>query len=712
MRDVGLTSSDKRLLARLMRGVMRSVVCLLLGSVAVAQQFADVQIIPAPKQLRAGDGVFKLSSRTRIVLANRASSDDRFAAEDFAGDVRDTGGINLRVGAGGNARDAILIGTVDDRVVRDALAKASVVVPADLNAEGYVLAVRAGGVIVAGKSAAGVFYGLQTLKQLVRGEGANAYIQGVEITDFPTMRWRAVSDDISRGPVPTLGYIKRQLKTFAYLKMNMHSLYMEHIFGSEKHPLITSRGSLTKAEIKELVEYAKQLHIELVPEQQTFGHLHKALKFETYNRYAETAYGDVLDPNDARSLELVKDWYAEINQLFPSKFSHIGADETFELGQGKSRDEAQTRGVGLVYFDYINKVRETLKPYNRELMMWGDIALNHPELINRIPKEMIVMNWAYGARETYAPRIEPFVKAGLRQFVCPGTSGWNQIFPNTENASVNIVNFVRDGQAANALGMMNTTWDDDGETLFEMNWHGLALGAAASWQSITPSAPFNLDEFNRNFDWAFFRAEGNNLTKAITTLGGVNKQLGISSNNQIFWQQPFTTDFQTRARTLHDKLIEMRLSVEAAHETLLREKRSAKRNQTYLASAEFAAARLNHLARRFQVVEGLSREYWAAYLNLGDKAKARRLRYYSGAIYNNMREMAEELTELRAAYREQWLAENREYWLDSVTARYDQSVQMWLAKSKEIEEALREYETKSVLPNPETFGLGTRPEAK
>ncbi|MGH9873383.1 MAG: family 20 glycosylhydrolase, partial [Pyrinomonadaceae bacterium] len=483
--------------------------------------------------------------------------------------------------------------------------------------------------------------------------------------------------------------------------------YMEHTFASSANPLIgPAGGALTPDEIRELVAYARRYHIELVPEQQTFGHLHKALKLEKYNELAETPYGDVLSPQQEGSYKLIAAWYRELNELFPGKFFHIGADETFELGEGQSSEAAKARGVGAIYFEHLTRVREVLKPYDRRLMFWGDIALNHPDLIGSVPKDMIVMNWDYAPKDDYLSRIKPFKDAGLEQFVCPGVHNWNQIFPNLEAASKNVANFVRDGKASGALGMMNTSWDDDGESLFEMTWHGIVLGAAASWQNEAVVR----NAFDEDFDWAFFRNEGHEFSEALHALGGVNGLLGIGSSDELFWRDPFTASFQKQARTLKSQIQEMRLAAENADESLLRNGTKARRNRSMIPVMRFAAQRFDHLGRRIQVMEKFSEVYWDAYLNLGDRRKVGRLRNYWGNIYNSLREMTEELTILRENYRTLWLAENRAYWLDSVLARYDQAALTWLNKSKALAEAVRVYNTNSILPDPEQFGLGPRPE--
>ncbi|HEX8720411.1 MAG TPA: beta-N-acetylhexosaminidase [Pyrinomonadaceae bacterium] len=666
---------------------------------------APAQVIPAPKSLAQTGEDFPLSGGARIVLADPKSEDDRFAAEDFAADVRETAGVTLRVAAGGGGRQ-ILVGPLSHPRVRAAVEKAGLSVPADLGEEGYVLAADASRVVVAGLTAAGTFYGLQTLKQLVRGEGAAARVQGVRVADWPSVRWRGLSDDVSRGPVPTVEYFKRQIRNEAMFKMNMHSLYMEHVFGSASHPLIAPEGgALTPADIREMAAYARRYHVELVPQQQTFGHLHKVLRLEQYNELAEVPYGDVLSPQAEGTYEFIADIYKEIDELFPGRFFHVGADETVELGRGQSAGQVKAKGLGAVYFDHLKRVRGLLEPYKRRLMFWGDIALNHPDLLPGVPRDMIAMNWDYAPRQSYEARIGLFKKAGLEQFVCPGVWGWNQIFPNTENSSVNIVNFVRDGQHAGVLGVMNTEWDDDGEALFENTWYGVVLGAAAGWQT----APLDLAAFERDFDWAFFRHEGDALTKATRALGAVNSKLGVNNSDELFWRDPFTEDFQVSVARKREQTRQLRLDAEEVEETLIRERPRAGRNARALDSMRLAARRFDHMGRRAQVLEQLSRDYWDAYLNLGDRRRVRRLRTYSGAVYNSLREMAEELTELREAYRARWLAENRPYWLASVLARYDLAAARWLSRSKQLEEALREYDRTSTLPAPGEFGLGPRP---
>jgi hypothetical protein len=200
------------------------------------------------------------------------------------------------------------------------------------------------------------------------------------------------------------------------------------------------------------------------------------------------------------------------------------------------------------------------------------------------------------------------------------------------------------------------------------------------------------------------------LTTALLTIGKAGPSISAgATTDELFWRDPFGTQFVNFARTNAEKIKQMRLSVEDGEEQLIRNEKNARRNRSSIDGMKLAARRFDHLGRRYEVMQKFSDQYWDAYLNLGDRVKVRKLRYYSGAIYNNLREMAEELSILKEDYRKQWLAENRPYWLESVLARYDQMTSIWLAKSKQMDEALRRYEATSILPDPEEFGLGPRP---
>ena len=130
--------------------------------------------------------------------------------------------------------------------------------------------------------------------------------------------------------------------------------------------------------------------------------------------------------------------------------------------------------------------------YGKRMMMWGDIILNHPKNLADIPKDTIMLSWGYDSRASFESQITPFAQSGFEFFVCPGVSCWNRVMPDFQVSVTNIANFVRDGVKQNAMGMVNTTWDDSGSNLAGWNWYGVAWGAECAWNaSATPIEAFN-----------------------------------------------------------------------------------------------------------------------------------------------------------------------------------------------------------------------------
>ncbi len=292
---------------------------------------------------------------------------------------------------------------------------------AAMHDEGYVLISRPGSVTIIGETSAGVFYGAQTLRQMIETQDGVPALWTATVRDWPAMKYRGIDDDLSRGPFPTLAFQKHQIEIFAQYKVNLYSHYFEHTLQYSTNPLAApSGGSLSRAEAQELAAWGRQFHVMIVPEQEALGHLHHVLKYEKYSDLAETPHGHVIVPGQAGSQPLIKSWFTQIAEDFPSPFLHIGADETFELGTGQTKPEVDKRGLGAVYADFLTTIYTILAPLHRRLLFWGDVAWNDPSAVSRIPKDMIAIPWIYWHEDSYDPNIVPFKNAGMETWVAPG----------------------------------------------------------------------------------------------------------------------------------------------------------------------------------------------------------------------------------------------------------------------------------------------------
>ena len=682
----------------------------LFSSVASAQ---ELRLVPEPKQVQKHDGGFTITPKTHVVINAAHAVEDRTAADTLVEEIESATGLKLKISS---ARpmpkaDAIYLARIgDDKRLASALEASGLPIDDKLNDEGYVLEANPERIIVAARTGEGVFYGAQTLRQLIhRGAPGQANVPAVAIKDWPAMRWRGVHDDISRGPVPTLDYMKKQIRTCAAYKLNLFSLYIEHVFDYQSHPLIGPKeGALNASEVRELVEYAKGYHVTILPEQQAFGHLHHVLKNELYNDLAETPHGHVLAPVNEKSYELIKDLYSELVPLFPGPLFHIGSDETFELGQGQTKDRVNEVGLGRIYLEHLKRVSEIMKPYNKRLMFWGDVAMHYPQLLEILPKDVIAVAWGYGPAQSFDNLLKPYKDAGLEMFVAPGANNWNRIFPNLDAAYINVKNFVRDGQKYGALGMLNTTWDDDGESLFGMTWPAIVFGAECSWRQ----GEAGIESFKANYDWAFYRNDDNTFRDAIQELArshSLMRTAGLGeAYDQAFWDDPFTELGAKSAEKALPAAHELRLAAERALAALYRNRTKARANADTLDYLIFAALRLDLLGMRIQFASEISKYYWDAYLNMGDRSRVRRDLNEITSINARLEDMRDATTRLRAMYSDLWLKENRPYWLGNVLVRYDNQASLFQSKIQSVHAAEQQYRQQSTLPVPQQMGFFIR----
>jgi hexosaminidase len=204
---------------------------------------------------------------------------------------------------------------------------------ASLPPQAYRLHVNPGGnAIIDASDAEGAFDGAMTLAQLPRFEADAWRVPCVAIFDRPALRWRILSDDVSRGPLPTMRYFEERIRTIAAFKMNGYSPYMEHVFMSPTDPLPAPLDGITPRQLRALALYARRFFVTLVPEQQTFAHMHNTLKIEEYASAAEFPHAFLLSPASPLSVPYVTRLIdQELAAVGTTPFFHIGSDETSTL---------------------------------------------------------------------------------------------------------------------------------------------------------------------------------------------------------------------------------------------------------------------------------------------------------------------------------------------------------------------------------------------
>ena len=494
---------------------------------------ATLSLLPAPRTLTPLPGVLPIAGGRRILIQGAPPAALLFTARRLQGALREHAAVEWEIAAApGGAPDEIGV-------------TLRVVAPDGLHPQGYRLAIRDGQITVEAGTPAGVFYGVCTLIQVIEQSGRQ--LPYLEIADWPDFAARGVMLDVSRDKVPTMETLYGLVDMLAGWKVNQLQLYTEHTFAYRNHPEVWANASpLTGQEILELDAYCRERFVELVPNQNSFGHMTRWLVHGRYAALAEThddfetpwgitATGPFsLAPEDPGSLALVTSLLDELLPHFSSSMVNVGCDETIDLGQGRSAAAVRERGAGRVYLDFLLKIYAAVRERGRTMQFWGDIINHHPELIAELPKDAIALEWGYEANHPFASNCPRFADAGLPFYVCPGTSSWNSIAGRTDNALGNLLNAAESGLSSGATGYLITDWGDNGHWQpLPVSFLGFAAGAAFSWAL----------EANRGMDVA--QAVGRHafgdptgaMGRVAYELGNVYRHAGFEPGNSsaLFW---------------------------------------------------------------------------------------------------------------------------------------------------------------------------------
>jgi hexosaminidase len=465
---------------------------------------------------------------------------------------------------------------------------------------------------------------------------------------------------------------------------------------------------MSPADVATLIHYAAQYHVTVVPEQEAFGHLHHVLKYEQYSSLAETPHGQVLSPVQPGSLALIKQWFTQITQQFPSPWVHIGADETNELGKGQTRDLVAQRGLDQVYVDFLRQIHDVIQPTGKRILFWGDLAWHNPDLVASLPKDMIGVPWVYDALPDFEKYIRPFNRAGMEVWVAPGVNNWRRVYPDNNVALVNIQHFVRDGQRMGAHGMLNTVWNDDGEGIFDEDWYGVLFGAAASWQPGESS----LQQFETSYGAVFHGDLSGKIDKAQDQIMAAQKLLSdngfrFGGSNALFWEDPWSPAGQQDSVKLLPILKEVRLHAESAI-TLIDEARAANplRQQDALDALALGARRIDFIGMKFQFADEIAHAYADAYSEAATphSRASSDLAEISNAN-GRCQDLRDGYTLTRELFEQAWLRDNRPYWLQNVLAQYDMATQLWITRARQFDTLRAQLAKTHTLPKAEEIGV-------
>lgn len=511
--------------------------------IALNAQNSYIPVVPSPQFVEKAQGSFKIDKDITIIITGNDTEKNSFAARE------------IQKAFGDNAPQIKTMRSVDNSIRSIVLEQIDSLKLADskypkLTGEGYYLTIVRDRITIRAFKPSGIFYGAISLIQILE-KATNKEIFCMKIIDWPDMKIRGISDDISRGQVSTMENFKKIIDNMARYKMNTYMPYLEDMIQFDAFPAIGKyRGALSKAEVKELIAYASNYFIEIIPIFQTLGHYENILSQDEFIKYAEFPGAASLNVSSDSTYIFLESMLKEVFDIFPSHYFHMGADESYDVGLGKSKslvdkynaesdktkhkknhakngqtDKEDNDGIAIVHANHYKKVYDICKKYNKKVLMYSDIVLQYPKIIELLPKDIIMVDWHYNPQDDYKS-AKTFSDVGFKYIVSPAVWNFYAVFPVNAIALPNIQHLTESGIENNSIGMINSNWGDYGaETFKELIYFGYAWSAQCSWNLKNS----DISSFSRNYFYDFFGNDDSRNTQIYQTLS--------DPLNQVPWHE-------------------------------------------------------------------------------------------------------------------------------------------------------------------------------
>jgi hexosaminidase len=655
---------------------MKLLLICLAGAVSLTSASAGHSpLLPRPQQVQYENGALPVHGLS-IRFAASPTAEDTFAAEQLAARLNAIGQRQIPIRKGKGSGPAIVL----NRTGTGAALPGDQESTGPDSREAYSLQVTPKGAEIRAASSAGLFYGVQTLLQLVEGSGPQAALPAATIRDWPALAYRGFMMDLSHGQLLRVTEIERQLDLLARFKANQYYFYSEACIEFEGYELVNPDARYSREEVRRVVEYARQRHIDVVPCMELYGHMHDLFRVEKFADLGLPRYGDEFDPRNPRVLAVLSDWVAQTAKLFPSRWYHVGFDEPWSLGKigvEPGKDPFKT------FIEVLRHVAGEAQRHGKRLMFWADINVgastlsNRPELMRELPGGAIAVPWVYEAYTNYDSYVQPLAKAGVPTVVAPGLWNWNELFPDYHRAFININGLVAAGKKHKTLGILTTGWTDSAQTIYRQSLPGLALGAAAGWQSESVDSNTFFADYAAQMYPAAVAAEVAPALEELATVEEMFEKVLQNTTVHSFWGDPLDPGRLALLEKNQPELRKARLLAESAQERLSRARRFAPGDPT-LNSLVLAARLFDYLG-----MKSLYAVEWAGYFReLKTNPNPELVTLYIGIQMNAqdhgmLADLREAISGLKEPYRLAWLEEATFYRLPSALMRFDAEWLFW-----------------------------------
>lgn len=476
-------------------------------------------------------------------------------------------------------------------------------IPQIKRSQGYYIQIQPKKIEIIGWTMHGSYYGFLTLSQLAKIHENNLYFPECEILDFPDLEYRGLEDDISRGQRPHMKHLKEFIHYLSRLKLNVSGLYIEDMYKFEKYPTIGSgRNPLTKEEIHEIEDYAREQFVDIQPAVEMFGHMDNMLTLPEFRKFGEFPGAQCLDISSQETRQLVDDLLKELCSAFRSDVFHLICDESFDFGIYNSRNYIKKLGKGKALAEWYLFLTDIIKKYGKKLPGFAhDIIIHHPKAMKLVKGKIpLILFWNYSNKKHY-PTISKLKNRGFEVACVPSTFDWSRHYPYSEYAEKNTIYMGKEALKRGSKIMITTKFGDFFNENFRENIrYGLAIESQAAWKNSSEllwDIRGNLDctKLKIAFIQQFFDTKDQRILECMNLLIQQNRVLPSFPNGMMnrYWMDPYCREISKKEHEYQKRFIK-----EAVYilETIkkLREEKVIKKNIDHLDYIEFAARMTLH----------------------------------------------------------------------------------------------------------------------